>query len=249
MPVEQADDLLNKHQMLISADSDLTEPFNRECDKLALVSFGGSVRRIKIAELMRMADEGNVGMMVSKATSNSEAHLLSSSFFTTAQDLKEQDTPHYCYLMMTKLEDTNIYYLVLNPTLVRVVSNIELEGNCWIEHIQGIRDTVKDNLFSMRIEPGPIANHIIVEKGEDIEIEPLCNSVIQPEDKMDVLKTLQLEISTYTREEVTTEIQGESLVIKNCINTPLKLKIHNKLLGDFISDREQLQWEYIVTEL
>jgi hypothetical protein len=248
MPADEAAGLVGNHPMMLTAKTNLQEPFNLSCDKIALVSFGGAIVRPSIASLMRMADDNHIGLMVSEATSNSEADLLHSSFYTTADDLKEKKTPHYCYLMMTKLQGTNVYYLVLNPTLVQSASHIELEGDCWIEHIKGIKDTVKDSIFTM--DTGEtIANHIL-SRGPCV-IDILKDSIIQPEDRADFLKQLDFFLVYRDGPEFNTShyIKDGKINIFHSGDTPLMITVQNKLLGRFINDKEKLRWDFIIMEL
>lgn len=240
MPADEAAGLVGNHPMMLTAKTNLQEPFNQQCDKIALVSFGGAIVRPRIASLMRMADDNNIGLMVSESTSNSEADLLHSSFYTTANDLKEKKTPHYCYMMMTKLQGTNVYYLVLNPTLVQSASHIEIEGNCWIEHIKGIKETVKDSLFTMKTTPETCTGHIL--SGGLAVIDVLSNSIIQPEDRVEFFSQLDLEIITGGEAIISEEVVS----IAHLKPEPLVVKVKNKLLGDFINDKEKLEWEYIL---
>jgi len=252
MPADEAAGLVGNHPMMLTAKTNLQEPFNLPCDKIALVSFGGAIVRPSIASLMRMADDNNIGLMVSEATSNSEADLLYSSFYTTANDLKEKKTPHYCYMMMTKLQGTNVYYLVLNPTLVQSASHVELEGDCWIQHIKGIKDTYKDSIFTMDITPQLCAGHIV--SGGLCVIDMLKDSIIQPEDREEFFLQLKLEINY--REDAGSHLTSHSgmhggthISLAHTKDTPLVIGVQNQLLGDFINDKEKLRWEYIVTGL
>lgn len=247
MPVDEARNLIGKHPMLLNAETKLDNVmFNEDTDKIAMVSFGGTVVRPALGTLMRMADENQVGLMVSEASSNKESELLYNAYYSTADAVQEKGTPHYCYMMMTKIADTDIYYLVLNPNLVHVTSHIEIEDDVWIEQIKGVKDTIKDNIFSMKITPEVAAGHII--SGGLCGIDLIGSSVIQPEDKEDFLSQLRFKM-TYRKDGCSHILNEGHIFVTHSKDTHLIIEVENELLGDFINKDERLRWEYILTSL
>lgn len=241
MPLDEAKGLVGNHPMMLSANTNFEEPYSPKTDKIALVSFGGAIVRPKISELMKIADREQVGVMVSEAVSNNEAELLSGAYYTGQEGLKNH-IPHYCYMMMTKLKGTDVYYLVLNPALVCCSSHIEIEGDVWIEEIKGIKDTIKDSIFSMK-PTTVVANHIL--SGGMCGIEILGKSIVQSDDHCDFLKQLKLRVRH--RDDCYHHLCDGSIFITHRKDTHLVIEIENELLGDFINDNEKLRWEFIIT--
>jgi len=248
MTTEEATSLASNHPMMLNT-SRVTSTFDRG---ISLVSFGGCIYDLPIDKMVYQANTCGVSILASFAPGTSEADILYGAKLFSEEELKKVEGGGFVYVAMVNLRGTDLYYLILNPTLVRVSGHIEIEGDPYIEHLKGVEDCIKNLVFPMYHHQQVVANHII--SGGLCVIDVLKDSAIDPEDREEFFRQLDLKVS-HRREGCShinsdTGIEGGThIALAHTCDTPFEIEITNQFLGNYINDKEKLKWEYIVTSL
>lgn len=237
MTTTNAEKLIGSNPMMLSANHIKTKHERG----ISLVSFGGTVLDIPIDKMMYEASNTGASYLASFKKTNKEAELLAAAETFDNNKIKEEKGLGFIYLVMLNLKETDIYYLITNPTLVHCTGHIELEGKqVWLQQIKGVVSTLKDSLFPIKITPEPYLGHVF--SGGLCTIDYMNNSIILPEDRERIFSQLKLKIKiSSTANQITSDC---FTAVTHNSDTPLKIEIINELIP--VNEKEKLSWEFIL---
>jgi len=210
----------------------------------ALISFGGTINFINIDELIKEVDK--TGFLVYGATPPS--NYSEEKTLANAKILKMPFTNSigftFIYFVIIKIENTPIYYFILNDALVQSISNFDqIIDTIHFQQLKAHTNSLRDCIFALNWE----RDNIIIYP-EQTTISFFDNTLIQTEEeKKEIFKTLSLDIDA-----VNCSYKIENYSIKICDVSGdtgiIKIKILNNLFLDKIIPEEKLEWTFIIVK-